>query len=476
MNIALKEVIKRIVSELPSDRKIRILELGAGTGSTSSFLFDILSKNRTHYSFTDISPSFFIKAKDEFRDYDFIEYKILDIEREIVSQGFTENGFDIVIASNVIHATKDLKTTSANILKLLAPGGILILNEVTEKRNWIDLTFGMTDGWWRFEDKDLRSSYPLLSNATWKLFLEQSGFETAAVSSPANKKSNSFSGQSLIFALKPELKKTEKSKKHKLFFADSKSSKNISKYIKSSEESYTLVSHSSKDEFQKISDSEYKADLTKKENVEKVFKDLSLSDKGNVSIVFMNSHSGNIKTDDIEKLSEACCLSLLNIIQSVPSAGFKTIPSIEIVTHDSQFVREGDNLKGLLYSSLWGLGKVIEMEHPEFKCRMTDIDSMEDIKELINEINSDPEERFVALYLVFSSGFTYNDRPSESYNIISKFGDDDFPEYLRINSFVTGFGYIVNDSSFNCAIPAGGSVSVSFAQVIHPFMSVAQTK
>lgn len=441
MNIALKEVIKKIVSELPSDRKIRILELGAGTGSTSSFLFDILPKDRTQYSFTDISPAFFVKAKDEFRDYDFIEYRILDIEREIVSQGFSENGFDIVISSNVIHATKDLKVTSDNILKLLAPGGLLILNEVTEKRNWIDLTFGMTEGWWRFEDNALRSSYPLLSNDAWKLFLEQSGFESAAVSAPANKKNNSLSGQSLIIALKPELKKTEKSKKHIVFFADSKSSKNISKYIKTPEQDYTLVCQSSKDEYQKISGSEYKADLKKKENIDKVFKDLSLPDKGNVSIVFMNSHSGNVKTGDIEKLSEACCLSLLNIIQSVPSAGFKTMPSIEIVTHDSQFVREGDDLKGLLYSSLWGLGKVIEMEHPEFKCRLTDIDSMEDIKDLINEINSDPVERYVA----FRDGRRFVSRLQRSVNTFkdndSQFRTDENGSYL-ITGGLSGLGIL----------------------------------
>ncbi len=441
MNIALKEIIIKIVSELPSDRKIRILELGAGTGSTSSFLFDILPKDRTQYSFTDISPAFFVKAKDEFRDYDFIEYRILDIEREIVSQGFSENGFDIVISSNVIHATKDLKVTSDNILKLLAPGGLLILNEVTEKRNWIDLTFGMTEGWWRFEDNALRSSYPLLSNDAWKLFLEQSGFESAAVSAPANKKNNSLSGQSLIIALKPELKKTEKSKKHIVFFADSKSSKNISKYIKTPEQDYTLVCQSSKDEYQKISGSEYKTDLTKKENIDKVFKDLSLPDKGNVSIVFMNSHSGNVKTGDIEKLSEACCLSLLNIIQSVPSAGFKTMPSIEIVTHDSQFVREGDDLKGLLYSSLWGLGKVIEMEHPEFKCRLTDIDSMEDIKDLINEINSDPVERYVA----FRDGRRFVSRLQRSVNTFkdndSQFRTDENGSYL-ITGGLSGLGIL----------------------------------
>ncbi|MBS1551819.1 MAG: SDR family NAD(P)-dependent oxidoreductase, partial [Bacteroidetes bacterium] len=476
MNTAVKDIVKKITDGLPSRRKIEILELGAGTGSTSSFLFEMLPKDRTHYSFTDISPAFFVKAKDKFRNYDFIEYRILNIEKDVVSQEFDENGFDIVIASNVIHATKDLKITTDNILKLLAPGGVLILNEVTEKKYWIDLTFGMIEGWWRFEDKKLRSSYPLLNNDSWKSFLEQSGFESSEISAPLNKKNISLSGQSLITALKPASLKPVRPEKHIIFFADGKSVKNISKHIKSSDKGFTLAGHSSSDDFRKISESVYEADFTKKENIAKVFKELSLEHKDNISIVFMNSHSGNIKNEDLEKLSEACCLSLLNIIQSVPSAGFKSAPSLEIVTHDSQFVREDDNMKGILYSSLWGLGKVILMEHPEFKCRLTDIDSMNDIKALIEEIKSDPEERYVA----FRDGRRYVSRLERSKNFLTgndtQFRTDENGSYL-ITGGLSGLGiltakFLASKGAKHLVLTGRSGISEDSKEILNEILSM----
>ena len=410
MNIAVKNIVKKIASELKGKRKLKILELGAGTGSTSSFLFDILPEKDTRYVFTDISQAFFAKAKDKFGKYDFIEYKILDIERDPVSQGFSENEFDIVIASNVIHATKDLSVTAGNIFKLLSPNGILILNEVTVKSSWIDLTFGMTEGWWRFEDKKLRSSYPLLSADSWKSFLKQTGFESAEASSPLSEEKKLLSGQSLILAMKPETVNTEEKKKHFVFFSDNKFSRNISGYLKSSDMNYTLVVQCNKDSYKKISEREYRADLSKKENIVKIFKDIPDSAKDNISVVYLNSHSGSIKTEDLGKLSEACCITAVNIIQAISESDFRSSPVLEIVTHDSQNVISEDKLKGLLYSPLWGLGKVIEMEHPEFKCRMTDIDSMDDIEMLMGEISSDSDERQIA----FRNGKRYISRLERS--------------------------------------------------------------
>ncbi len=68
----------------------------------------------------------------------------------------------------------------AHIRKLLAPGGVFLLLEATEALGWVDLTFGLTEGWWRFADVDLRASHPLLSRSGWLTFLREQGFEDVA--------------------------------------------------------------------------------------------------------------------------------------------------------------------------------------------------------------------------------------------------------------------------------------------------------
>ena len=52
----------------------------------------------------------------------------------------------------MIHATADLARTLGHVRPLLAPGGLLVMLEVTAPQRWFDLTVGLTDGWWAFTD------------------------------------------------------------------------------------------------------------------------------------------------------------------------------------------------------------------------------------------------------------------------------------------------------------------------------------
>jgi hypothetical protein len=57
------------------------------------------------------------------------------------------------------------------VSELLKPARQLIFNEVHASSFPEDLTFGLTDGWWRFTDVELRGEYPLLHIQQWtKLF------------------------------------------------------------------------------------------------------------------------------------------------------------------------------------------------------------------------------------------------------------------------------------------------------------------
>ena len=81
------------------------------------------------------------------------------------------------------------------------PGGLLVLLEVVKPARWIDLVFGLTEGWWRFSDQALRPSYPLLTFDGWNHLLDEFGFsDTVDVASAA--KVEGF-GSAVIFARGP---------------------------------------------------------------------------------------------------------------------------------------------------------------------------------------------------------------------------------------------------------------------------------
>lgn len=183
MQIVMNTLIQKMLSQAlrnPATReKCRILEIGAGTGGTTAYLLSHLSADRTEYVFTDVSVGFTSMAQRKFTDYPFVDYRVLNIEQEPHKQGFENYRYDVVIAANVFHATRDLAITIRNARHLLAPGGFLVLIELTAPICWLDLTFGLTQGWWRFDDTDLRPSYPLLSAEKWVSLLKSEAFDPA---------------------------------------------------------------------------------------------------------------------------------------------------------------------------------------------------------------------------------------------------------------------------------------------------------
>jgi acyl transferase domain-containing protein len=156
-------------------RRVRILEIGAGTGGTTRAILPLLPPDRVEYTFTDVSPTLVARASERWGGPN-RTFLTLDIERDPATQGLAEERFDIVVAANVLHATRDLRQTLAHVRRLVAPGGIVILLEGTARYRWVDLTFGLTDGWWRFTDFELRPQHPLLGVPEWLDLLAASGF------------------------------------------------------------------------------------------------------------------------------------------------------------------------------------------------------------------------------------------------------------------------------------------------------------
>ena len=171
-----REAVLEALARRSHGQPLRILEVGGGTGGTTGAVLPALPGAVGEYLFTDVSPAFAARAASRFAAYAFLRTGVLDLERDPVAQGFPEKTFDVVIAANVVHATADLRRTIDHCRRLLAPGGTLVLVEVTAPQRWVDLTFGLTDGWWKFTDAELRPTYPLLSADRWCGVLEGAGF------------------------------------------------------------------------------------------------------------------------------------------------------------------------------------------------------------------------------------------------------------------------------------------------------------
>lgn len=152
-NSKLAELVKLYAHKNP---RAKMLEIGAGTGGATSHILKGLGTSEdgegpkvASYDFTDVSTGFFEKAKDKFQDWkDVVRYKKLNIEEDPSKQGFEEGSYDVIIACQVLHATKSMNNTMANVRKLLKPGGKLFLMETTKDPVDLQFVFGFLPGWW----------------------------------------------------------------------------------------------------------------------------------------------------------------------------------------------------------------------------------------------------------------------------------------------------------------------------------------
>ncbi|MEM7391084.1 MAG: beta-ketoacyl synthase N-terminal-like domain-containing protein, partial [Verrucomicrobiota bacterium] len=201
--------VRHRVPDLGGQEKIRILEVGAGTGSTGAMVFPAVQEfgAHLHYVYTDISPGFMQYGKKAFGDdYPFVDFKLLDIEKDINGQDVDTFGFDMVIATNVFHATRRINRTLAHAKGLLKRSGWLVINEGVRNLDFLTYTFGLLKGWWLYEDAAARlPGGPLLDHAMWEQVLTEEGY-----TSFQSLNAEAGAGQNLILAVSDGIARTAK--------------------------------------------------------------------------------------------------------------------------------------------------------------------------------------------------------------------------------------------------------------------------
>ncbi|KXJ92221.1 polyketide synthase [Microdochium bolleyi] len=178
-NVALAGYLQRLLAVHPD---LKILEMGAGTASATLPVLQAIEKGvegaepTFTYTFTDISSGFFDNAREKLSSWsDRMNYKKLDISQDPATQGFSAQSYDVILASNVLHATPDILATLHNVGNLLRPGGKLVLMEGVVSPPPSFIPYALLPGWWLFED-DFRIDGPLLTKDSWDTALKTTGF------------------------------------------------------------------------------------------------------------------------------------------------------------------------------------------------------------------------------------------------------------------------------------------------------------
>ncbi|CAL8085455.1 unnamed protein product [Orchesella dallaii] len=357
---------------------MRILEVGAGTGSFAEGFFKGLDELgiEFEYTYTDISAAFFPAAEKRFEKYaKHMKFKKLNIEEDPVDQGFTPEYYDLVCASDVIHTTKDIRQSLRNIRVLMKPYATFDIQELTRPHRFVTYLFGLLDGFWRFEDVNLRQRHCTLSPQTWEIVLASSGFEVTA-SFPMMEDNHSF-----IWAVKtadPLEIVMPKNRKTWLLFREEVDDNNaqVSTYIKKRLEETTtrsVLSVYAGNKFEKIAGEDR---ITIRKDIEedfsllfKLLKEEQVDLEGIAYYFSLKVHKD--KMDNVAQ--DELLRPYFFLTKSLITAGLGCLPRLIAVTEGVIPVGDVDT-SSYPSSTIWGFTKSLQNENNDVKLKTLDLE------------------------------------------------------------------------------------------------------
>jgi len=373
MNGIVQQVVSVALRNCPQGRRIRLLEIGAGTGGTTSGLLPLLPENETEFVFTDISASFTRRARQVLGDPGFVRFAVLDIERDPEGQGFVRGAYDVVIAANVLHSTRDLRQSLHHAKQLLAPHGLLVLLEVTAPQLRLDLTFGLTDGWWRFADGALRSSYPLLSRDRWQDLLQDVGFEDVVALSPERRRADVFCEHVFVAQMPGTVSASEPPARLAGRWLVCEDNDGVGQQLAAQLEAVGMQVTRARAAVPETDDGADRCniDLSRPSAFERLFDE---SYAGPLrGIVHLWSLQASLPGDD-EMGNLEGCRSALYLLQALLRRNLDPPPRLYLVTRGAQAIEGQASASGLAQSPLWGMSRSLAWEHPELRAVQIDLD------------------------------------------------------------------------------------------------------
>lgn len=197
-----RDVVSSFAKEICVPEGVHVLEVGAGTGGTTMWLLPELAGKCQRYAFTDNSRFFTDYGKQKFSEYDFVDYDVLDLDHLAPSQGFAYGTFHVALGANVIHATPDVVRTLEELRRLVVPGGMVLLLELSAHHAWQEVAIGPMDGWNGYTDHRRSNHHPLLTPREWMQALSAAGLEMVHAFPEPDDATNDV-GQHIIVGRRP---------------------------------------------------------------------------------------------------------------------------------------------------------------------------------------------------------------------------------------------------------------------------------
>ena len=179
---------------LSSRPTLRILEIGAGTGSATEILIRLLGERELlprlqRYVVTEPN-AYFRRCSQRKLAAQYpslpLEWTTVDVDLPWSAQGFASGEFDLVYAVNVMHISKNLLFSLNEARSALAAGGWLVIGECVRPYDnqpmYPELMFQVLDSFTNVEtDPEIRPNPGFMTAEQWRHAFSRAGFSRIEV-------------------------------------------------------------------------------------------------------------------------------------------------------------------------------------------------------------------------------------------------------------------------------------------------------
>ena len=241
--------------------------------------------------------------------------------------------------------------------------------EMTKPQRFIDISFGLTSGWWKLTDADVRPDYLLLDREGWLRFLNEAGFAAPAAAPALGSSGFDLSLQTLVVAGAPALASegSELPAGHRswLILADAGGAGvALADLIAAKGGTTTVVTAGGG--FRQSGPGRYEIDPARPQDLARLVHESPVGGwDGVVHLWSLDPPADSLMATQAHRTGSALALTQALLGRRAP-------PRLWLVTRGAQApVGEAPDPT---QAPLWGLGRVIALEHPELRCTMVDLD------------------------------------------------------------------------------------------------------
>ncbi len=392
-------IAAELASRRAASRPLRILEIGAGTGGTTAHVLPRLPTSGVEYTFTDIGALFVARARERFGELPFMKFATLDLETEPEMQGFAPGSYDLVLASNVIHATRNLRRTLVSVGRLLAPGGVLAMLEVTAPQRWFDLTVGLTPGWWCFEDTDLRPNYATLTAERWIQLLTDTGFERAVALPGTADHSRTLALNTLLLARLPAAAASQRARQWVVFADEAPFGATLVDGLRATGEQRLAVRTAA---VYRREAHHVELDPTQPDHLRQLVELAAANPVLETCFVFAcgteHRHTSDESAADLAAAATSRSVAIMQLARAIAARGLPA--RIWVLSRGAQQVTAADATVDPAQAATHGLVRALGLEHPELHATCLDLDSgagAEELPVLLAELQRADAESHLAI-------------------------------------------------------------------------------